>query len=644
MSLWHPSRRALLGGLPALGLGSAFGISPATAQPGGTLIRLRLLETSDLHMFVADHDYYRDRPDLTVGLCRVAALLEAARAEADNALLFDNGDIIQGNPLGDLAARPGELGAGAVHPVFRAMNLLGYDAATVGNHEFNYGLDFLERALGGARFPFVCANVTRADGGAFLPPSLVLQRRLRASDGTMHDLRIGVVGFVTPQIMVWDRTHLEGRLLAQDIVDAAAAVLPGLRAQCDVVIGLCHSGISAAPRSNGFENAGLHLAGVPGFDAIFTGHSHRVFPGPDYTSGRGIDAVAGTLAGVPAVMPGFWGSHLGVIDLELRRDGGRWAVTGHAAAPRPIYRREAGRVVPLVTPRAEIVEEIRGAHEATRAWVSQPVGRIGQPVSSHFALAGDNAVMDFINAAQLWYAKPLLAGTPHEGLPMLSAAAPFKAGFTPDAFVDLAAGPIAIRDIAEVYLYPNTVAAVRVSGATLLEWLEKSAGVFNRLDPLVAGPQALIDRRVPSYNFDVISGLSWTLDLTRPARYGVSGVPLGEGHRVRDLRYGGQPVDPAAWFIVVTNNYRADGGGGFPGLNGSNVVLRAPDPNRDAMIRFIESRAQTDVAPLSRWNLSAPGVTASFETAPEVTAAPAWLKARRTGTSEAGFARFLIEL
>lgn len=640
------TRRAVLAGSGA-GLPLLAG---AGAAAGGARIKLRLIETSDLHMFVADHDYYRDRPDLTVGLCRVASLIAAARAEAPNSLLFDNGDIIQGNPLGDFAARPGALAKGAVHPIFRAMNTLDYDAATVGNHEFNYGLDFLERALEGVRFPFVCANVTRAKGEAFLPPHLILERRLRAEDGSVHLLRIGVIGFVTPQIMVWDRAHLEGRLLAQDIVETAASVLPGLRARCDVVVGLCHSGISAAPRVNGFENAAFHLAGVAGFDAIFTGHSHRVFPGPDYaaTAGAGgIDSTNGTLAGVPAVMPGFWGSHLGVIDLELAHDGVRWSVAGHGAAARPIYRREAGKVVALVEPARAITEEIREAHEATRVWVSQPVGRTARPLSTRFALAGDTSVMDFINAAQVWYARGLLTGTPHEAVPLLSAAAPFKAGFTPDAFIDLPAGPIAIRDLAEIYLFANTLSAVRITGAMVGEWLERSAAVFNRLDPALESVQPLVDRRVPSYNFDLISDLSWQFDLSQPVRHGAGGAVASDVRRVRDLRYRGAPIDPAAEFVVVTNNYRADGGGGFPGLDGSRTVLRAPDLNRDAMIRFVEAVGTVDIPPQSRWRFAGMGrpVKVSLDSAPEAAAAPSWLPGgRREGVSPQGFARFVFEI
>ncbi|WP_407051301.1 metallophosphoesterase [Methyloraptor flagellatus] len=259
-------------------LGAAFLAGPAARAADAPRLRLRVLETSDLHTAVMDWDYYRAKQDLSQGVVRTASLVRAARAEAPNCLLFDNGDLIQGNPLGDYVARPGGLAAGERHPLVAVLEALGTDAATVGNHEFNFGLDFLERSLAGAKFPFVCANIERADGSDFLPKTVVLERTFVDANGAAHTLRIGVVGFVTPQIMNWDRSKLEGRLKAFDIVDAAHAVVPDLRARADIVVGLCHAGIGGGPRLVGEENAALHLAEAAGLDIVLTGHSHRVFP------------------------------------------------------------------------------------------------------------------------------------------------------------------------------------------------------------------------------------------------------------------------------------------------------------------------------------------------------------------------------
>jgi len=583
-------------------------------------VRLRLLETSDLHMFARDFDYYRDRLDETVGLSKVASLIGIARKEAGNSLLFDNGDIIQGNPLGDYVARPHGLPPGAVHPFFRAMNTLRYDAATVGNHEFNYGLPFLERSLRGAAFPFVCANIRRASGASFLPPTLILNRTVHADDGTTHSLRIGVIGFVTPQIMVWDKTHLEGRITTEDIVAAAMRHLPALRARCDIVVALSHSGISAAPPMGGDENASLYLAKVPGIDAIFTGHSHRVFPGPDYADRDGADSERGTLHGIPAVMPGYWGSHLGMIDLVLEQQGRRWGVVDFAVQNRPIYRRDATTVVSLAGSDASIEAAVAPEHEATRAQMARPVGRLTHRLSSYFALTGDDSGVNLINAAQLAYAKQLFAGTGPGALPLLSAAAPFKAGgLAPDYYLDMPAGPVAYRDVADIYPYPNTLAAVRIDGATVREWLERAAGVFRQIDPSASGPQELIDRKVPSYNFDVLSGITWRIDLRQPARYdGAGKVVQPDAHRIVDLEWDGRPIDPDRMFVVITNNYRADGGGGFPGLLPENVVLRAPDTNRDILIRYISERPDTEVTGRPSWGFVPTGgsVTATFDCSP----------------------------
>lgn len=613
-------------------------------------VKLRLIETSDLHMFVYDYDYYAARQDNTVGLARTATLLRAARAEARNSLLFDNGDIIQGNPLGDYMALPGKLeprrGASGGHPMFRAMNLLGYDAAALGNHEFNYGLDFLRAALRTADFPFVCANIETLDGKPFTTPTTVLQRQVTDEAGQAHSLRIGVIGLVTPQIMIWDKAKLDGHVRTTDIVEAAAAHLPSLRGNCDLVVALSHSGISSAPRQGGEENASLHLASMPEIDVVLTGHAHRVFPGPDYSGQPGIDAVRGTLAGKPAVMPGFWGSHLGIIDLTLEQDAaGGWKVAGFHVEPRPIYRREGRRAVALASSDAPLLAAAAPEHAATLRWMEQPVGTTTLPINSFFALIGNEASLSLVNAAQLWYARPLLAATPYAKLPVLSAAAPFKVGGSgPAAFVDIQAGPLDMKDVAGLYPFANTVCAIRASGAVVREWLERAATIFNRIDQSASGPQALISPEVPSYAFDVISGVTYGIDLAQPARYGSEGRLIDPAaHRIVDLRHAGSPIDPVQDFIIVTNNYRADGGGGFPGTGAGQVVLAAPDLNRDVLVRYVMQHEPLTpiVEPVWRFIKPARPVLLVFngnaDTATQLAAHP---EVRHLGDGESGFVRY----
>jgi 2',3'-cyclic-nucleotide 2'-phosphodiesterase/3'-nucleotidase len=284
--------------------GSLLASTTAESQAPLAPLQLRVLGTSDLHMFALDWDYYLDRPDPTVGLTKVASLIQKARGEVQNSLLFDNGDILQGSPMGDFIVSRGAMQGQDIHPFFVGMNALNYDAATLGNHEFNYGLPFLERALKGANFPFVCANVYDPTGKHVLPPFVIMHRQFIDSYGALRDLRIGVIGFVPHQIMVWDRFHLEGKVSAQSILESASKWLPEIRKQCDLVIALCHSGIGDGRSDPQAENVAEQVAAFDEVDVLITGHSHRVFPGPDYAGRRGVDAQKGALNGKPAVMPG----------------------------------------------------------------------------------------------------------------------------------------------------------------------------------------------------------------------------------------------------------------------------------------------------------------------------------------------------
>ena len=577
------------------------------AADAAPVVRLRLLETSDLHMFVLDWDYYRAKPDPTVGFSKVATLIRAARAESPNTLLFDNGDFLQGNPLADYVAEHTNPSAAEPHPIVAIMRDLGYDAVALGNHEFNFGLEFLESSLLGAPFPFVCANVVRAGGGAFLPPYAILERSFKDESGAAQRLRIGAIGFVTPQIMVWDKARLTGKLEASDIVLAAKRYVPDLRPRCDLLVALCHSGISTSDWVEGMEHAAFHLAAVPGIDVVMTGHSHRVFPGKDYEGLVGIDAVAGRLNGVPAVMPGFWGSHLGIIDLALRRNDGRWAIERADVKTQPIYRREGNKVEPLAASDAGVAAGIAKTHQQTLAWVERPIGAIDAPIHSYFVWAGYDPATAVVNAAQTWYARPLLASAGIANLPLLSSMAPYRAGYTPDSFIDIPQGPAPLREIAGLYLYSsNTVVVVKLTGAQILEWLEFAARVFNTIDPSAAGPQPLIDKRVPSYNFDTISGLSYRIDVTRPPRYAGAAVNT-ETRRIVDLRFEGQPIDLTREFAVITNNYRADGGGSVPALVNATILLRAPDTNRDAVLGYFRATPTVNVPRETPWSFAPTG-------------------------------------
>ena len=649
-------RRTVLRGAAALA--GAVALHPFAARAAADQVHLRVLATTDLHVNVFPYDYYADKPNDTFGLTRTASLIDAARAEAANTLLLDDGDIIQGSPMGDYVAFAHGLPDGYVHPVIRAMNTMGYGCSTLGNHEFNYGLEFLDRALAGADFPFVCANLARGALAAdplkdrlYIRPYAILDRTLKDGAGRDLPIRIGVIGFVPPQITTWDAARLDGRVATRDIVEAARAWVPRLREDgADLVVALSHSGI-AAGRTDRMENASLYLAGVPGIDAILAGHQHLVFPGPkDFQGMAGVDAARGTLQGVPAVMAGFWGSHMGLIDLALEHGGGRWRVADFTVEARPIFRRDGKAAVPLVPDEAGVAAAAKPDHEATLAYVRTPVGRTSAPLFSHFALVADDPSVQIVSDAQRWYAAPLLKGSRWEGLPLLSAAAPFKVGGRngADYYTDVPAGPIAIRNVADLYLYPNTVTLVAVSGATVREWLERSAGIFRRIQP-GAPDQPLIDAGFPSYNFDVINGVTYAIDPTQPSRYDADGRLVAPGaRRVVDLRYGGAPIDEAATFVVASNNYRAGGGGNFPGVDAKAVILAAPDTNRDVVVRYIHDRGTVDPRADGNWSLAAvPNTTVTFEAGPGARAHLGEVRGVRieeVGPAENGFARFRMAL
>ena len=618
------SRRGFLAGAAALGAAAA--LHPWSARADGRRAHLRLMETTDLHVYVLPYDYYADKPLDTAGLARTAAVVEEIRREAKNAFLFDNGDFLQGNPMGDYIAYERGMKEGDVHPVVAAMNVLGYDAGALGNHEFNYGLEFMERTLAGVRHPVVCANLAKGalaarpeDDARFVPPYVILDRELTLGDGSKRAIRLGVIGFVTPQIMVWDAAHLTGRAATREIVDAARALVPRLKAEgADIVLALSHSGI-AAEGEGASENASLQLAAVEGIDVVFTGHQHLQFPGKDFEAIAGVDAEAGRLAGKPAVMPGFWGSHLGVVDLDLEHDGTGWRIVQSAVELRPISERGDDGVKPLVTSDERVRASVQAEHEATLAYVRRPVGETAAPLFSYFALVADDPSVQIVNQAQSWYLKDILAASEHASLPLLSAAAPFKSGGRngPDYYTDIPAGPVAIRNVADLYLYPNTLRAVRISGAEVKEWLEMSAGIFNRIEP-GKPDQPLIAADFPSYNFDVIDGVTYAIDVTQPAKYTAKGaIADASASRIRDLAYDGRPIDPEQLFIVATNNYRAGGGGNFPGLSEDKIVFVAPDANRDVLVRYIIDENTINPSADNNWRFApAGGSRVTFRTGP----------------------------
>ncbi len=637
---------------------AAITLHPFSILASNNQAHLRIMETTDIHVHVFPYDYYADKPRDTVGLSRTASIINEIRAEATNSILVDNGDFLQGNPMGDYIAYERGMKEGDAHPIITAFNTVGYDAATLGNHEFNYGLDFLEKSLAGAEFPVVLANVSKTQGATprddktLIKPYTIIDREIEMGDRTKHSIKIGVIGFTPPQIMNWDRKHLEGNVQARDIVETARAYVPEMKEQgCDLIIALSHSGIGDANHVDGMENASVVLAGVDGIDALVTGHNHLVFPSPTFADRPGIDVEKGTLMGKPAVMGGFWGSHLGLLDLLLEREGNEWRVVTTTSEARAISKRNEDRsITALVGDDQKVLDSVAKDHDETLAYVRRAVGKTSAPLHSYFALVADDPSVQIVSIAQKWYVEEMLKGTEHEGLPILSAAAPFKAGGRggPDYYTDVPVGDVAIKNVADLYLYPNTVRAVRVNGVQLRGWLERSAGMFNQIER-GSEDAVLLNPEFPSYNFDVMDGVIYQIDLSQPSRFGPKGEEVNpDAARIVNLSFQGEPVTDDMEFIIATNNYRASGGGSFPGALGDTIVFEAPDTNRDVIVRYIVEQGTINPKADGNWSFAPlENTTVLFETGPKARDYIADVKGvliEDAGDGADGFAAFRIKL
>ena len=240
-------------------------------MPAAGQAHLRILSTTDIHCHVEPYDYYADKPNDTLGLARTATIIAGLRAEATNSITVDNGDYMQGNPMADYIAYSKGLKEGDTHPVIAGMNALGYDVGTLGNHEFNYGVPFLDLVNAKADFPIVCANFAKKLGASpreddlYTKPYVILDRELSDGSGATFPIRIGFIGFVPPQIMLWDRGHLEGQFVTRDIVEAAKAWVPQMKEEgAEIIVALSHSGIDTGSFSDGMENASLYVAASMG--------------------------------------------------------------------------------------------------------------------------------------------------------------------------------------------------------------------------------------------------------------------------------------------------------------------------------------------------------------------------------------------
>lgn len=339
-----------------------------------TLVSLRLLETTDIHSYILDFDYQEKRRTIEFGLNRTASLIQQARKDQPNTLLFDVGDVIKGNALADYVASSNVLYYTDIHPAYKSMNLLKYDAATVGNHEFNYGLDYLLKSLQGAEFPFVNANIYVDDHNQynqddihFFSPYIILNKEVQTETGEKTIIKVGVMGLITPITAEWDKEHLENKVKIKNMEETAKEIVPKMKAEgADIVVALVHAGLQSdrelkEKRGNNVQD----VSKVKGIDVVLYGHSHSLFPKKGEKNTLLVKHTKGKIAGKPAVQAGFWGNHLGIIDLRLEKKAGKWSIIESNSVAKPIIRIINDKKVPIVVPFEPIEYLMQKYHQDT---------------------------------------------------------------------------------------------------------------------------------------------------------------------------------------------------------------------------------------------------------------------------------------
>ncbi|KJK40021.1 nucleotidase [Streptomyces variegatus] len=577
-------------GVALAGAVAAPGAQAAEAKRGARRYAFTVLGTTDLHGNVFNWDYFTDKEfddkdHNDVGLAKVSTLVNRIREEKGrrNTLLIDAGDTIQGTQLSYYYAKVDPITAegGPVHPMAQAMNAMGYDAAALGNHEFNYGIPVLRKFEQQCRFPLLGANALDAKTlrPAFAPYSM---HRLRTPHG--RDVKVAVLGLTNPGIAIWDKANVQGKMTFPGLEEQAAKWVPKLRSMgADVVIVSAHSG-SSGTSSYGdqlpyIENAAALVAEqVPGIDAILVGHAHTEIP--EYF-------VANKKTGKQVVLsePLKWGQRLTLFDFELVWEKGCWKVEKVGAK---VLNSNTVEEDPKIT------KLLTDEHEKVVAYVNQVIGTNAAEMTSAEAPYKDVPIIDLINHIQADTVKQALAGTEHAALPVLSQAACFSRS------ARIPAGEVTIRDVAGLYVFENTLEARLMTGAQMKAYLEFSANYFVQTAPDAAVDPAKLTNAngTPDYNYDVVSGLSHEIDIAKPA-----------GSRVTDVRFEGQPLADDAKFVFAVNNYRANGGGNFPHVAAAQLLWSNSEEIRNTMIAWVKAKGAIDPAGFAAvdWKLTRNG-------------------------------------
>ncbi|MFJ8628067.1 bifunctional metallophosphatase/5'-nucleotidase [Kitasatospora sp. NPDC093550] len=574
----------------ALASGAAVAAAPsaAAAEPDTAAAKgqhkprkqsFTVMGTTDLHGRVLNWDYftdaeYVDKAHNAVGLAKISTLANQVREEKgwNRCLLIDSGDIIQGTQLTYYYARiePIATDGDTVpdHPMAVAMNLMEYDAAALGNHEFNYGIPTVKAFEDQLEFPLLGANALHAknEKPAF-PPYVIKELHL----GEGKPLKVGILGLTNPGIAIWDKANVSGKMVFPGIVETAAKYVPRMKAAgADVIVVSAHSGIDEATTYGDQlpwpEDASGEMAEtVPDIDAVLVGHTHKEVPQR---------LIVNKKTGKTVVLsePLCWGQRLSCFDFEVELADGAWKVTSVSS-----------RVLNsnTVPENPEITNAITEQHKKVVAYVNQNIGTSKIELSIAESRFKATPIIDLIGRVQADAVKAALAGGQYANLPVLAQAAPFNRTAV------IPAGQVKLRDAAGLYIYENTLEARILTGAQLKDYLEFSAKYYNQLAPgapvdkdALTGAEA-----TPDYNYDSVYGLSYDIDIAQP-----------KGQRIINLSFQGKPIDPAAQFVLAVNNYRANGGGNFPHVAKAKLVWSNSDEIRNTMIAWVKAKGVLDPA------------------------------------------------
>jgi 2',3'-cyclic-nucleotide 2'-phosphodiesterase/3'-nucleotidase len=603
------TRRTVLTSVAAAGVLTAAGMSPAEAserrpphRPGAP-VKLTIMGTTDLHGCVFNWNYFKnaeydDTAKNDIGLAKVATLVEAVRLQRGraNTLMIDAGDTIQGTPLAYYFARIAPITSGHVHPMAAAMNHIGYDAAALGNHEFNYGIPLLRTFADQLDFPLLGANALDAE--TRLPAFAPYVIKTVEVEGE-EPIRVGILGLTNPGIAIWDKANVEGRMTFPGLVKQAKIWVRRMRAAgVDVVIVAAHSGATTSSSYGDAlpypENASTLVAEqVPGIDAILVGHAHK-----EIAQLRVVNKATGRA--VVLTEPLRWGMRLSLIELSLLNVDGRWVVQSVGSSVLNSN---------TVAEDPHVLALLMADHDKVVSYVNTVIGTCTKAMSCSTARYQDTPALDFINLVQGEAVRTAIAGTTAAALPILSIAAPFYK----DA--NIPAGNVSVRDVAGLYIYDNTLVGITFTGAEVKAYLEKSAEYFKHVDS--AGPfipdlltnavTPTAPSGIPDYNYDVMGGLD------KPLTYDID-LALATGSRIVNLAYAGVAIDPAAEFVVAINNYRQSGGGSFPGVTTAPVVYNAQAEIRQLIIDWVTAHGSIDPPAFAKmdWKLVWNGQPVTF--------------------------------